>query len=170
MLLRAGLFLLPALLSACVATAPITQAPIQMRFTNDIREASVTGIDTVIVRNRLRTGDTRAELSAVPCQLTGPGYAAQFTTPAAVQLPLFRNTAPQLALSCTYQGETQTRTLTAANISERERREARRRALEDPEEDGVSGTRILLSLNFDRRREGRFDVFRYPDATFTFRR
>ncbi|MEL6916041.1 MAG: hypothetical protein AAFP13_16215 [Pseudomonadota bacterium] len=141
-----------------------------MAFADDVRQASVTGLDTVIVRNRLNTGEETAELASVPCRLNGPGYGADFTTPAAVELPLFGNTAPQLSLSCTFRGETQARTLTATNISERERREARRRALDDLSEDGRSGARVLLTLNFDRRRGRGFDAFRYPDTTFTFRR
>jgi len=157
------------LLSGCVATAPITQAPIKMQFQDPNRQSQITGFDTATVRTRLSENDTRAELGSVPCRLSGPGYDARFSTPAVLELPLFGNTAPQVTLSCTFDGETRSRTLSARNVSEEERREARRPALDDLREDENSRLRIVLSLRLQSSRRG-FDEFRYPDTSFTFRR
>ncbi|MEM9349949.1 MAG: hypothetical protein AAGA47_06785 [Pseudomonadota bacterium] len=162
-------FAAPLLLMGCVATAPITQAPVQMSFATEERRNAVTGLDTATVRARLIEDDTSAEIVRVPCRVSGPGYSATFVTPAAVEFPLFRNTAPQVTLSCSYDGETQTRTLNASNISERERREARRRILDDLDDGHRSSVGLLLAYNTSFRRRG-FDEFDYPGATFRFRR
>ena len=169
-MLRSLSILALPLLTACVATAPITQAPIQMNFANPARAQAVTGVDSVIVRSRLRTDETTAELAAVPCRLSGPGYSARFTTPAIVELPVFRNTAPQLALSCSYDGETKSTSINAENISAKERREARQKALEELSEGDRSGVSVLLAIQLGNRGRRGFDEFRYPDRTFTFRR
>ncbi|MEO1796465.1 MAG: hypothetical protein AAFR53_05565 [Pseudomonadota bacterium] len=163
---------LPCLLAGCVATAPITQPPVTMTFADPARQVSVTGLDTITVRNRLRTDDTTGELAGVPCRLNGPGYTARFVSPATLELPLFGNTAPQLALSCTFEGETKSTTLAARNVSEAARREARQRALEDlAERDGsfVSAS-IFLDLSSQRRGSNGFDEFEYASTSFTFRR
>lgn len=160
--------ILPALLAGCAPKAPITQAPVQMSFVDKTRSASVIGIDAIEVRTRLNQNDETVELAGVPCRLSGPGYSASFVTPAAVELPIFRQNAPQLSLSCRYEDETRTQALRARNITEEQRREARRRALDDLDDDD-GGFRVLLSLDLSRSRRG-FDQFRYSDTTFTFRR
>jgi len=156
-------------IAGCTAKAPISQAPVAMNFSNAARQAAVTGLNVSEVRARLRTDDGRAELRGVPCRLTGPGYTANFTTPAALQLPVFGNTAPQLALSCQYEGETRTTTISARNLTQERRDEARRDFLDrlsDGDGDGVNvGVRINLSFP---RRPGGFDEFRYEDETLTF--
>ncbi|MEM9436456.1 MAG: hypothetical protein AAGA15_05390 [Pseudomonadota bacterium] len=164
-----NLIVLPLLLAGCVPMAPITQSPVQMSFATEERQNAVTGLDTATVRARLLADDTSAEIVRVPCRVSGPGYSATFVTPAAVEFPLFRNTAPQVTLSCSYDGETQTRTLNARNVSERERREARRRLLDDLEDGDRSGVSLLLAYNTSFRRRG-FDEFDYPESTFRFRR
>lgn len=153
--------------TGCVATAPITQPPVTMRFSSAESRANVTGLDSVIIRTRLRQGDTSAELASVPCRLNGPGFEARFTTPAILELPILDNAAPQVALSCRFDGETKSTTLVATNISEEERREAREDALDDLE-DGDASARLVLLLNLRSRRGP--DTFRYPDRTLTFRR
>ncbi len=158
-----------AALCGCVSSAPISQAPIDMNFANQSRETASTGIETSIIRARLRTNGQTAELANVPCRVTGPGYAASFTTPAALQLPLFGNTAPQLSLACTYQGETQTRSLNARNISEAQRREAREQLLEDIRENG-EGLSAHIMVQLGSRRASGFDEFDYRNTSFTFRR
>ena len=168
--MRLMLFAAPALLAGCVATAPITQPPVKVAFQSPDRVGQVTGVETVTVRARLTTNDQTAEVAAVPCRLSGPGYGATFQTPAVVELPLFGNTAPQLSLSCSYDGETRSRALRATNVSEQERREARREAFDDLREEGASGLNVLLSVGFRRRGAPGFDEFDYPNTTFKFRR
>lgn len=168
--LRVPLFVaLPFLLAGCVATAPITQDPVKMTFATQEREAAVTGLDTATVRARLLENDTSAEIARVPCRISGPGYSATFVTPAAVEFPVFQNTAPQVTLSCSYDGETQTRTLNARNESERERQELRRRIINDFDDGYNSSVGLLLSFDLTNRRRG-FDEFDYPETTFRFRR
>ncbi|MCH2078521.1 MAG: hypothetical protein MK180_16880 [Rhodobacteraceae bacterium] len=168
--MRLMLLAAPALLAGCVATAPITQPPVKMSFQSSDRAGKVTGVETVTVHTRLATSDHTAEVAAVPCRLSGPGYSATFQTPAILELPLFGNTAPQLSLSCAYDGETRSRALTATNVSAQERREARKEAIEELSEEGASGTSVLLSIGFGRRGPRGFDEFDYPNTTFTFRR
>ncbi|MEM6727784.1 MAG: hypothetical protein AAF618_04730, partial [Pseudomonadota bacterium] len=118
---------------------------------------------------RLRTEDSSGELAAVPCRLSGPGYSAAFATPAIVELPVFGNDAPQLALSCRYDRETQSRRLTAQNLSEEERRRERERLLDDLRENG-DGLGVAVTIGLSTRRDRGFDTFAYPSTTFTFRR
>lgn len=159
-----------ALLAGCVATAPITQPPVSMSFQNASRAAQATGLEPVTVRARLSANDEIAELASVPCQLNGPGYSARFVTPAVLELPIFGNTAPQVSLSCTYGGETRTRSLRATNVSELERRKAREKALDELREEGRSGASIFLTIGLGQRGPRGFDEFDYPDTAFLFRR
>ena len=154
--------------AACTPKAPITQEPIGMLFSSAEQQSKVTGLDLVEVRARVRTEDETLELGGVPCRVNGPGYAADFVTPAAVQLPLFGNTAPQLVVTCRYEGEVQTKSLRARNISAEERREQQRRLLDDLQ-DGESRASVFVRINIPRR-PGGFDEFRYNDGTFTFGR
>ncbi|MEM1234973.1 MAG: hypothetical protein AAGH70_12690 [Pseudomonadota bacterium] len=168
--MRSILLVCPLLLAGCVATAPITQPPVAVSFQSTERTETITGVETVTVRARLQKSDQLAELGAVPCRLSGPGYTAAFRTPAVLELPLFGNNAPQLSLSCTFEGETKTRALRAINVSERQRREARRRFLNDLDDRHVSGARIFLGIGLNRTGRGGFDEFNYPNTAFTFQR
>ncbi|MEM1235639.1 MAG: hypothetical protein AAGI10_01630 [Pseudomonadota bacterium] len=156
-----------ALLAACTAKAPITQPPVEMSFAETERTKAITGVDTVNIRARLRTGNQSAELANVPCRLSGPGFSAQFLTPASVELPVFGNTAPQLALSCEYEGETKSSSLNARNVSEDQRREDLRRAYDRRYWPGGG---VFIGVQFSRRGPDGFDIFRYPDRTLTFNR
>ena len=158
-----------ATLAACSPQAPITQPPVAMAFLSAEKERAVTGIDTVTVRARLRQDRETTELTGVPCVLDGPSYTASFRTPATLNLPVFGNTAPQVALSCRYDGESRAVTLVARNLSEQERQENRNRVLAEIGEDG---TRLSALINIDLtpRRPRGFDTFAYPDQSFTFRR
>ena len=160
----------PALVAGCVATAPITQPPVKVSFQSPDRAGEVTGVETITVRTRLATTDQTAEIAAVPCRLSGPGYGMTFQTPAVIELPLFGNTAPQLSLSCSYDGETRSRALRATNVSAEERREARREAIEELRDEGASGLSVLVNIGFGRSGPRGFDEFDYPNTTFTFRR
>ncbi|MEM1374204.1 MAG: hypothetical protein AAGF78_07475 [Pseudomonadota bacterium] len=141
-----------------------------MSFQSPSRAAAATGLEPATVRARLATNDQTAEIAAVPCQLNGPGYSARFVTPAVLDLPIFGSTAPQVSLSCTFEGETRTRALRATNVSELERRKARERALDELREEGRSGASVLLTIGLGQRGPRGFDEFDYPDTAFVFRR
>ncbi|MEO0484952.1 MAG: hypothetical protein AAF092_03445 [Pseudomonadota bacterium] len=158
-----------AALGACAPRAPITQPPVAVTFLKESAQSAQTGVDTTTVRTRLRQDGQTTELVGVPCILDGPNYTARFQTPATLTLPLFGNTAPQVALSCRYDGESRSVALRARNLSEEERRANRDRVIAEISE---SGARVSALLNFDltpRRPQG-FDTFSYPDQSFTFRR
>ncbi|MEM9855534.1 MAG: hypothetical protein AAF841_13965 [Pseudomonadota bacterium] len=165
-----ALFLAASLsICACAPRAPVTEPAVSIAFASPAREAAATSFDTVTIRARLVEGDMRGELRGAPCRIQGPGYDARFVTPAILNLPVFGNDAPALALSCRYENETRSLTLRAVNLSEKARRDARREALDDIREDG-GGLAVIVTLGLPRRDAPGFDAFDYPDQSITFRR
>lgn len=87
--------------AACI---PVVTGPVQIIPSTDRGSA----IWYTHFNVRTFTGDTTAEVTGASCRIEGPGFAGDFTSPARIRFPVFRNGRIDAAITCTSQGRTVT--------------------------------------------------------------
>lgn len=105
-------------LCGCMQYSEITTPPEKVSFTDQSVASAVTGFGKVAVRTlsstKKGTSDDQEIIGGI-CQITGKGFRAEVTTPAAVEMPKFKGSADPVTLSCRVQGSQKARVITPIN-------------------------------------------------------
>ena len=163
--MKAVLALLAAalLLAACAAPLPVPP-PVASEGSAVTRARDTTSFT---VRSYVTTGAQRREVAGLACRFEGPGFHADFVTPAEVTAPALGPSQPAATLRCRHDGEEQTQRLDPYNLTLSTRRAAFETSSAKYGElrDVIAET--LHSL-YTASHDGRHDDFAYPDTDFEF--
>lgn len=107
------------LLASCAGYSAIETPPVPVNFTTAIARDNVDTLQNLAVRTTVETTSagktTSAEISGVPCSITGTGFRVNVVSPAIVKMPRYRGKTDPAKITCTYQGKSLTETIHVIN-------------------------------------------------------
>ncbi|WP_298498124.1 hypothetical protein [uncultured Maritimibacter sp.] len=109
---RIAAFLPLVALAACSQPLQVNQAPVQYTATKPLYERGTSSFTVRVVNG---SGRMSREMSGIPCTFSGDGFQSSFTAPAVVISPNLGTKTPVASVSCSFEGNTQTRPLQPIN-------------------------------------------------------
>ncbi|MGV6840670.1 MAG: hypothetical protein ACWA40_10805 [Planktomarina sp.] len=152
------LFAIPIVALVGCGAPPVTTPPVAVQFSPPQNAAKVDSYDMITVRTVTGQFTKRQTVEGAACDIYGPDYTARFTSPAIVQLPLYRGDTSDVRVVCKANvngvQKSDAATIPATNLSA-------------PDDEGItlrtgtSGTSIEAVFSIRDKSRDRFD---YPSS------
>ncbi|MBV7410815.1 hypothetical protein KJP29_17665 [Maritimibacter sp. DP1N21-5] len=156
-------FVTLSLLAACSAPLTVNQAPVPYTATKPLYE---NGTSSFTVRVLNGSGRIAREMSGIPCTFQGDGFQSSFVAPAVVVSPNLGPRTPVASVTCSFEGNSQTRPLQPINKTLQQISGSVSTGSTVGAVGAVAGAAVAAVQSVTRKEDN--DVFGYPDVEIVF--